>query len=71
MLKVRIIAALVAIVLTVLTIYLVPKIAYFYTSFVGGLSHDQQTRFSIFQAILGASIAAYGLWRWRKKKGKH
>lgn len=68
MLKIRIIAALLAIVLTIITIYLVPKIAYFYTSFVHGLSHDQQLWFNLIQALLGVLLAGYGYWRWKKKR---
>ena len=68
MLKIRVIAVLIAIVLTLLTIYIVPYIAYYYTSFVSGLSHDQQIWFNWAQAGLGALAAVYGYWSWKKKK---
>lgn len=68
MLKIRIIAVLIAIVLTLLTIYLVPKVVYGYTHFVNGLSHDQQAWFNGSQILLGAAVAGYGFWRWKKKK---
>jgi hypothetical protein len=68
MLKIRIIAALSAIVLTLITIYLVPKVVYGYTHLMSGLSHDQQTWFNGSQILLGAALAGYGYWRWKKKK---
>ena len=70
MLKVRIIALIIALILTVLTVYLVPIIANHYMRFVGGLSDQERSWFSWLQAIIGFSIAAYGFWRWKKKSGK-
>ncbi|GGY77109.1 hypothetical protein GCM10011613_22030 [Cellvibrio zantedeschiae] len=70
MLKVRILAAIVAILLTLLTIYLLPKIVYTYTSFMDGMSPDQRTAFSLFQALLGAALGVYGWWLWKKSKKK-
>lgn len=67
MLKIRLIAALIAIAFTVLTAYLVPKIAYYYTSFVNGLSHDQQIWLNWAQALIGGLIGVYGFWLWKKK----
>jgi len=68
MLKIRIIAVLIAIVLTLLTIYFVPKVALIYTHFVSALSQDQKVWFNGGQALLGAAVAGYGFWRWKKKK---
>lgn len=70
MLKVRILAAIVAILLTLLTIYLLPKIVYAYTGFMEGLNDDQRLKFSVFQALLGAVLGVYGWWLWRKSKNK-
>jgi len=68
MLKVRIIAIIIALVLTALTIYLVPIIVYHYTGFVSGLSKEQQVWFNWGQVVIGFLIAAYGFSRWKKKK---
>ena len=68
MLKIRIIAVLIAIVLTLVTIYVVPRVVYMYTHFVSGLSHEQNIWFSGSQILLGAALAGYGFWRWKKKK---
>lgn len=68
MLKVRIIAASIAIVLTIITIYLVPKVVHFYISFMNGLNQDQQFWFGVIQALLGALVAGCAYWRWKKKK---
>jgi hypothetical protein len=67
MLKVRIIAIIIALVLTVLTIYLVPIIVHHYVSFMDSLNAQQRTWFSVLQACVGFTIAAYGFWRWKKK----
>ena len=67
MLKIRIIAVLIAIVLTLLTIYFVPKVVFMYTHFVSGLNHDQKVWFNGGQALLGAALAGYGFWRWKKR----
>lgn len=71
MLKIRIIAVIIAILLTLLTIYVTPKIMYAYTEFVDGLDKDQRLKFSLFQSALGAAIAGYGWWLWRKSKKKN
>lgn len=70
MLKVRIIAGVIAIILTLITIYVVPIIAYHYTNFANGLTKDQRQWFNGIQVVIGFSIAIYGFWRW-KKKNKH
>jgi hypothetical protein len=67
MFKVRIIAILIALALTALTIYLIPIVVYHYKSFVGGLDGEQQIWFSWAQAFIGFSIAAYCFWRWKRK----
>ncbi len=70
MLKVRILAALMAIVLTLLTIWVLPKIVYAYTTFMDGLTADQKTTYSLAQAALGAALGGYGWWLWKKAKAK-
>ncbi|MFO1390086.1 hypothetical protein [Cellvibrio sp.] len=70
MLKVRIIAAILAILLTLITIWAVPKIAFAYMTFMDGLTPEQRTSYGVAQAILGAAVACYGLWLWKKKAKK-
>jgi hypothetical protein len=70
MLKIRIIAVIIAILLTIGTVYLVPVLVYHYKNLVGGFSKDQQIWFNWFQAAVGALIAIYGFWRWKKSKSK-
>lgn len=70
MLKIRIIAALIAIAFTALTIYLIPIITYHYNAFVSGLSHDQQIWLNWAQALLGGVIGFYGFWLWKRKKAQ-
>lgn len=70
MLKVRIIAAVLAILLTLITIWAVPKIAFAYMTFMDGLTPGQRTTYGIAQAMLGAAVAGYGLWLWKKKAKK-
>jgi H+/Cl- antiporter ClcA len=71
MLKIRIIAALIALAFTALTIYLVPKVMYYYTSLVNGLSHDQQIWLNWAQALIGGAIGLFSFWLWKKKKRDH
>ena len=68
MLKVRIIAALIAIVLTALTIYIAPYVINFYQNWSAGLSPQRRQWFNWSQAGIGALIAVYGFWLWKKKK---
>ncbi len=68
MLKVRIIAVVLAILLTIATAYVVPWIVYEYKHVVGHLTAAQQEWFNIAQAVLGGVIAVYAFWRWKKKK---
>lgn len=70
MLKVRILAVIIAILLTLLTIYLLPKVVYAYTSFMDGLDSDQRLKFSLFQSMVGAALGVYGWWLWRKSRKK-
>ena len=70
MLKIRIFAVLIAIVLTLITIYLVPKIVFGYMHFVDGLNQDQKGWFNGSQILLGAALAGYSFWRWKKKKSE-
>jgi hypothetical protein len=67
MLKVRIIAVIIALVLTALTVYLVPIIANHYMSFVGSLNEQERVWFSWVQAGLGFLVAGFGFWQWKKK----
>jgi hypothetical protein len=68
MLKVRIIAALIAIVLTAITIYLAPFVIAFFQHWHGGLSPQARQLFNWSQAGIGALMAVYGFWLWKKSK---
>ncbi|RYY76897.1 MAG: hypothetical protein EOO52_05230 [Gammaproteobacteria bacterium] len=68
MLKVRIIAVIIALILTALTVYLVPIVASYYMNFMGNLNEQERIWFSWAQAFIGFSIAAFGFWRWKKKR---
>jgi|GEM_PF-748063 len=68
--KVRIIAVVIAILLTIATAYAVPWVMYVYTHWVDGLTKTQQHWFNIAQAVLGALIASYAFWCWKKKKSQ-
>lgn len=68
MLKIRIIAALVALALTALTIYLAPFVIDFFQRWHGGLSPQARQLFNWSQVAIGAVIAVYGFWLWKKKK---
>jgi hypothetical protein len=70
MLKIRIIAVLLAILLTIGTAYLFPMAIYYYKTFINGLTKDQQVWFNLLQAGLGAAIALFSFWLWRKNKPK-
>lgn len=68
MLKVRIIALVIAILLTIATAYAIPWIVYLYKNWVGHMSAEQQQWFNIGQAVLGLGIAVSAFWFWKKKK---
>jgi hypothetical protein len=68
MLKIRIIAALIALVLTALTIYLAPFVIDFYQSWSAGLTPQGRLWFNWSQAAIGVLIAVYGFWLWKKNK---
>ncbi len=68
MLKVRIIAALIAIVLTILTVYLVPYVINFFQVWTEGMTPQGRQWFNWSQVGVGVLIALYGLSLWRKKK---
>ena len=70
MLKVRIIAIVIALLLTALTVYLVPIAIDYYNSFSSGLSEEERGKFYWAQAGVGFLIAAVGFWGWKKKKSK-
>lgn len=64
MLKIRILAAIIAIVLTALTMFLVPHI---YTGYVYLAQHYPNV-FDWAQVALGFTIAGLAYWRWKKKR---
>jgi len=68
MLKIRLIAASVAIVMTLITIYLVPIIYAAFTHWSDSLNAQQQQWFLYSQIVLGAAIALIAFWRWKKKR---
>jgi hypothetical protein len=68
MLKVRIIAVVIAILLTIATAYVVPWIVYEYKLWVGHLTVAHQQWFNIVQAVVGIVIAVVAFWFWKKKK---
>ena len=70
MLKIRIIAVILAIILTIGTAYLLPMAVYYYKAFISGLTKDQQVWFNLLQAGVGAAIAFFSFWIWRKNKPK-
>ena len=70
MLKVRIVAATIAILLTLATAYIAPWIIYSYKHWISHLSATQQQFFNLSQVVIGVLIAAYGFWRWKKKKSQ-
>lgn len=70
MLKIRLIAALVAIVMTLITIYLIPILIAAYTGWTNTLDAQEQQWFLYSQAALGALIALTALWQWKKKRSR-
>jgi len=70
MLKIRIIAVVLAILLTIATAYVLPWIVYEYKQWVGHLTVMQQQWFNIAQAVLGIAIAVCAFWIWKKKKSR-
>jgi hypothetical protein len=68
MLKVRIIALIIAILLTIATAYAIPWIVHLYKNWVEQMTAEQQQWFNIAQAVLGLSIAICAFWFWKKKK---
>lgn len=71
MLKIRLIAALVALVMTLLTIYLIPIAAALYTGWTRSLNTQEQQWFSYSQIALGAVVALAALWHWKKKRARN
>jgi hypothetical protein len=70
MLKIRIIAALIALVLTALTLYIGPKIYFAYVHWSDSLTTEQQSWFNFGQILLGVALAVFGFWQWKKKTKK-
>lgn len=67
MLKIRIIAIVIALVLTLLTIQLIPIVTHHYMSFVDGLNKEQRAWLAWAQSGLGFAVAAVAFWLWRRK----
>lgn len=70
MLKIRIIAALISLVLTALTLYIGPKIYFAYVHWSESLTPGQQGLLNWSQVLLGAVLAVVGFWLWKKKAKK-
>jgi hypothetical protein len=70
MLKIRIIAAIISLALTALTLYIAPKIYFAYVHWSESLTPEQQNWFNGSQIMLGGLLAAIGFWLWKKQKSK-
>ncbi len=68
MLNAKLLAALIAIVMTLLTIYVVPLIYHFYVHWSDSLSHEQQQWFNYSQIVLGALLASFAIWQWKRNR---
>jgi hypothetical protein len=66
MLKIHILAAIIAVVLTALTVLLVP---YIYTGYVY-LGANYPKAFQWVQVAIGFGIAGLAYWRWKKRKSR-
>ncbi len=67
MLKIRILALLISLVLTALTLYIGPKIYFAYIRWSDSLYPDQQQLINISQIFVGILIAVVGFWLWKRK----
>lgn len=70
MLKIRLGAALISLILTALTLYIAPKIYFAYVQWSEGFSDDQKQLMNIVQMGIGFTIAAIGFWLWKRKSRK-
>jgi hypothetical protein len=70
MLKIRIIAALIALVLTPITLYIGYKIYFAYIGWSESLTPEQHNWFVWSQILLGMVLALVGFWQWKKKTKK-
>ena len=68
MLNTKLIAAAIAIVMTLLTIYIVPLIYRFYVQWSDSLSPEHQQWYNYSQILLGLLLAGFALWQWRRKR---
>ena len=66
MLKIHILAAIIAIVLTALTVFLMPYVYWGYLY----LGENYPKVFQWAQVVLGFGVAGLAYWRWEKRKVK-
>ena len=67
MLKIRVLALLISLVLTALTLYIGPKIYFAYAHWSDSLSPEQQQLINVSQIFVGILIAVIGFWLWKRK----
>ena len=67
MLKIRIYAALIAIVMTAITAYIAPIVYGLYTHWVDAMTPTQKAWLDWGQVALAACVAIYGFSRWKRK----
>lgn len=68
MVKIRIIAALIALVLTALTALIVPYLFTLLMHWLATLNAEQKQWFSYSQVLIGVLVAGVGYKMWKKKK---
>lgn len=68
MLKIRIIAAIFAIVMTIATAYLLPIVYGTYMDWMASLSAPQKQWLNLGQMAIGAVIALVGFLQWKRNK---
>jgi len=66
MFKIRFYAALISLILAPITVYLGLRGYHLFSEWSASLSHDQKAWFEYSQIALGALVAIYGFWRWKK-----
>ena len=70
MLKIRLYAALIALVCTLITLYFAPRIFFAYSHWESGLSLDQRGWFNAAQILLVVMLAGFGFWQWKNRGEK-
>jgi hypothetical protein len=70
MLKIRLIAVFISLILTALTLYIAPKIYFAYVQWSAGFTDDQKQLMNIAQMCIGFAIAGIGFWLWKRKSRK-